>query len=173
MVDLERLRSRGLRAYEGARLRMALRASALLVPLFVACWLFGDRELCACLMPVMAGLVLWLRWRNRRGMEDASVGLLAGAIPLVAGLVLTSLGAHCGGWLCMLFSAFAGITAGTWVALDVRRRGPTPTSWLAATSIAAVAAVLGCSALGVLGIAGVLGGVVLGTAFGAALPRVT
>ena len=172
MVDLEQLRGRGLRAYEGARVRMALRAFALLGPLFAACWLLGDRELCACLMPVMAAFVLWLRWRDRRGVEDAAVGLLAGAIPLVAGLVLTALGAHCGGWLCSLCSALAGIAAGAWVAADVRRRGPTAASWLTATSIAATAAVLGCSALGVLGIAGVLGGVAVGTAFGAALPRI-
>jgi len=171
MVDLERLRSRGLRAYEGARLRMALRATLLLAPIFAVCWLVGDRELCACLMPLMAALVVWLRWRDRRGIDDASVGLLAGAIPLVVGVVLTALGAHCGGSLCSIGSALAGVAAGAWVASDVRRRGPTLSSWLAATSIAAAAAVLGCSALGVMGIAGVLGGVVVGTGLGAALPR--
>jgi hypothetical protein len=171
MVDFERLRSRGLRAYEGARLRMALRAAWLLLPMFAICWAVGDRELCACLMPLMAALVVWLRWRDRRGLEDASAGLLAGAVPLFAGLVLTLLGAHCGGWLCSLLSALAGVAGGTWVAADVRRRGPTLASWLAVTSIAAAAAVLGCSALGVLGTVGVLLGVAAGTAFGAALPR--
>jgi hypothetical protein len=171
MVDLERLRSRGLRAYEGARLRMALRAIWILVPLFAICWTVGDRGLCACLMPLVAALVVWLRWRDRRGSDDASAGLVAGALPLVVGLVLTSLGAHCGGTLCWIFSAVAGVAAGAWVAGDVRRRGPTLASWLAVTSIAAAAAVLGCSALGVLGIAGVLGGMSVGTALGAALPR--
>jgi hypothetical protein len=171
MVDLEGLRARGLRVYEAARLRMALRATLLLVPIFAACWSLGDRELCACLMPVMATLVIWLRWRDRRGVEDVSVGLLAGAVPLVVGLVLTSLGAHCGGTLCWLFSASAGIAAGAWVAADVRRRGSTRSSWLAATSIAAAAAALGCSALGALGIAGVVGGVAAGSLLGAALPH--
>jgi hypothetical protein len=171
MVDLERLRSRGLRAYEGARLRMALRATLLLAPIFAVCWLVGDRELCACLMPLMTALVLWLRWRDRRGIEDASVGLLAGAVPLGVGVILTALGAHCGGPLCSIGSALAGVAAGVWVASDVRRRGPTFSSWLAATAIAAAAAVLGCSALGVMGIVGVIGGVVVGTGLGAALPR--
>lgn len=164
MVDLERLRNRGLSAYERGRLRMALRALVFLAPAFAACWLVGERELCACLMPLLAGGVVWLRWRDRRGLEDATIGLLAGSVPLIAGLMLSSFGTRCGGPMCVVFSAVAGVAAGIWVALERRRRPSSSlSSSLVATSIAATSAVLGCSALGVLGIAGVVAGVVAGS----------
>jgi hypothetical protein len=168
MVDLEQLKTRGLRAYEWARLRMALRAAVFLVPAFLGCWLVGDRELCACLMPLLAGAVLWLRWRDRRGVEDVTIGLTAGAIPLVAGLLLSSLRTTCGGPMCLAISAGAGVAAGLLVAKGRQTTGLS--SWFAATAIAAVAAVLGCSALGVFGILGVVAGVVAGSGLGAALP---
>ena len=168
MVDLERLKGRGLRAYELARMRMALRAAGFLVPAFVGCWLVGDRELCACLMPLLASGVVWLRWRDRRGVEDATIGLTAGSVPLLAGLLLSGLSTSCGGPTCLLLSAGAGVAAGIWVATAPRT---TPrSSWFAPTVIAATAAVLGCSALGAFGIMGVVGGVVAGHGVGAALP---
>ncbi len=168
MVDLEQLKSRGLKAYELARVRMALRAAVFLVPAFLGCWLVGDRELCACLMPLLAGAVLWLRWRDRRGVEDVTIGLTAGSIPLVAGLLLSGLSTTCGGPTCLMISAVAGVAAGLMVATGRSSTGLS--SWVAATSIAAVAAVLGCSALGAFGILGVVAGVVAGTGLGAALP---
>lgn len=163
MVDLERLKQRGLRAYERARLRVALRIVVLLVPAFAVCWYLGDRELCACLMPLLATFVVWMRWRDRRGVDDVTAGLLAGSIPLIAGVLLSTMRTSCGGPLCLAFSSLAGLGAGAWVALEVRRRGSPWSSSLAATAIAATAAVLGCSALGAFGIAGVLAGVVVGS----------
>lgn len=172
MVDLERLKNRGLRAYEGARLRMALRIVVFLAPAFAGCWIMGERELCTCLMPLLAAFVVWLRWRDQRGVDDVTAGLVAGSIPLVAGLLLTSLSTSCGGPMCLSLSSLAGVSAGVWVALQERRRPSPPlSSWLAATSIAATAAVLGCSALGVLGIAGVVAGVALGSLGTAATTR--
>jgi hypothetical protein len=168
MVDLEQLKTRGLRAYEWARLRMALRAAVFLVPAFLGCWFVGDRELCACLMPLLAGAVFWLRWRDRRGVDDVTIGLTAGSLPLVAGLLLSSLSTTCGGPMCLAISTLVGAAAGLLVATNRRPTGLS--SWVAATSIAAVAAVLGCSALGLFGILGVVAGVVAGSGLGAALP---
>lgn len=168
MVDLERLRARGLQAYEVSRVRMALRVSAFLAPMFALCWLVGERELCGCLMPVLAVLAVWLRWRDRRGLEAVTVGLVAGSLPLAAGLLLTSIATRCGGPWCLTLSAAVGVAAGVWVAVQQSRRSPTLSMWLAATSITALAAVMGCSALGAFGIAAVVAGVAFGSGLGAA-----
>lgn len=92
---------------------------------------------------------------------------MAGSIPLAAGLLLTALRTSCGGPLCVGLSLLAGAAAGVVVATR-ERRSPV-SSWLAALSIVATAAVLGCSALGVFTIAGVLVGVALGSGVGAVL----
>lgn len=170
MVDLERLKTRSLKAYELGRLRMALRILALFLPASVLCWFVGDRELCACLMPLLAAAVVWLRWRDQRGVDDVTVGLVAGSIPLAAGLLLTALRTSCGGPLCLGLSALAGAAAGLVVATHARRSSRS--SWLAALAITTAAAVLGCSALGLFTVVGVLVGVAVGSGVGAVLaPR--
>ena len=80
MVNLEKLRADGLRAYEVGRLRAALRAALVVVPVALLCVLeTGEREACACLGVLLLGAAVFLRWRNRRGMEDVTTGLVAGA----------------------------------------------------------------------------------------------
>jgi hypothetical protein len=67
MVDLEKLRQRGLYAYEKARLYAAARVAFYVLPVLAACWWqSSDRESCVCLAAVLIGATTWLRWRDRR-----------------------------------------------------------------------------------------------------------
>jgi hypothetical protein len=170
MVNLDQLKSRGLRAYETGRFRMAARVVLLLAPATaVASWLTSQYELCLCVGVLLALAAVWLRWRDRRGIEDVAAGLAAGGIPLAAGLCLTGLGFPCGELGCIAMFAAAGFLAGLLVAHRFRRRAAPLASWAAAISIAVAAAALGCTALGIFGMLGVTAGIAVGTGVGAAL----
>jgi hypothetical protein len=169
MVNLEELRARGLRAYETGRMRTASRIAVLLIPVAAVCLLeTRGREACACLASLLLGLSIWLRWRDRRGTEVVTTGLLAGSIPLVAGLVLARLGFRCdsagAASFCTTFSLLAGVSAGLWVAFRSTRGHARFWTWFTAGAIAALAASLGCVRLGVVGVASVVFGVAVGTA---------
>jgi hypothetical protein len=169
MVNLEQLRVRGLRAYEVGRLRVAARVAFLLVPVAAVCLLeTRGREACVCLAALLLGLAVWLRWRDRHGMESVTTGLLAGSIPLAAGLVLAGLDLRCGlageETFCTAFAVLVGGAAGALIAVRERRWRGRFWGWLTAGSIAALAASLGCVRLGVVGIASVLAGIALGIA---------
>lgn len=169
MVDLEELRARGLHAYEAARMRMAARVLLYLAPVLALCWWQAtDRETCGCLAVLLAISAVWLRRRDRRGVEDVTTGLMAGAIPLGAGLLLAECLPACGGPFCVAISAVLGVVAGAWVAVREQRARAPQSSLFAASVIAALAAGLGCLALGVLGLAGVVVGVAVGSGLGAA-----
>jgi hypothetical protein len=170
MVDLEKLRRHGLRAYEAARLRAAVRIALYLLPVFAVCWLLSpDRETCSCLAILLLGAAVWLRWRNRQRWEDATTGLQAGAIPLGAGVLLALFRPVCGGPTCVVMSAVSGLAAGIWIAMHQQRTTSPASSWIAASAIAALAGAIGCLALGVFGVAGVVAGVLVGGGLGAVL----
>lgn len=163
MVDLERLKVRGARAYEVGRARTAMRIAFVLLPMIGLCLLTTrDRETCACLAVPLFVIAVWLRWRDRRGTEDVTTGVLAGSIPLVTGLLLSTGAPVCQGLRCLAVAAIAGVGAGVWLALRERRAGSPLTSWLTAAGIAILVASLGCASLGALAV----GGVVIGIAFG-------
>ncbi len=167
MVNVELLRARGLRAYETGRVRMAARVALILIPAAAVCLLDArGRPACACLSVLLLGLAVWLRWRDRRGMEAVTTGLLAGSIPLAAGLVLSRFDVHCGSagaaFLCTAFAALLGIGAGALIAVREARQRDRFWSWFTAGTIAALAASLGCLRLGVLGVVGVAAGMAVG-----------
>jgi hypothetical protein len=167
MMNLERLASRGLRAYEIGRARMAARVAPVLLPAAAICVLEQrGRPTCACLAISLIALSVWLRWRDRRGVQVARTGLLAGSIPLVVGLALGRLGVRCDdaptASLCTCVSALAGVGAGVLVAVRETREGAGLGSWLTAIVVAALAAGLGCVRLGVAGLAGAAGGMAAG-----------
>jgi hypothetical protein len=168
MVNLEYLRARGLWAYETGRARMASRIALIVIPVAVVCLLEArGREACTCVSVVLLGLAVWLRWRDRRGTEAVTTGLLAGSIPLAAGLVLARLGLRCGAdgsaALCLGFSVLVGLGAGAVIAVREARQRERFWSWFTAGAVAALAASLGCVRLGVFGVAGVVVGMAAGT----------
>jgi hypothetical protein len=169
MVSLEQLRVRGLRAYEAGRLRAASRITLVVAPLAAVCLLEERaRGSCACCAVVLVGMAIWLRWRDRLGTEGVTTGLLAGAVPLVAGLVLKRMGVDCGAPaaapLCMSISILVGLVGGVLIAYREAGRRTRLTSWLVPAAIAALAASLGCARLGVASVASAVLGITLGTA---------
>jgi hypothetical protein len=168
MVDLEALKTRGLRAYEVGRLRTAAHIAVFIAPAFAVCWLLADdRETCSCLAVLLTGIAVWLRWRDRRGADDVTLGLVAGLMPMTAGLALGAFEVTCGEPVCLALSAAAGVAAGAWIALHGRRSSAPLVSLFAASVIAALAASIGCVSLGVLGMTGVVAGIAAGSSLGA------
>lgn len=169
MVNREQLQIRGLRAYELGRLRTAVRVAAYLVPLALCCALeTGAREPCACLGVLLLAGSVWLRWRNRRGVESVTTGLLAGSIPLFAGLVVARVAPAWGsapafsGCAALCFAA--GGAAGSWLGVRTARSRAGFMGWATAACIALLAASLGCIGLGVPGVVGASVGLLLGGA---------
>jgi hypothetical protein len=100
-------------------------------------------------------------------METVTTGLLAGSIPLVAGIVLSRLNLRCdtagAAPYCTAFSALIGVSAGAVIAVREARGRPRFWGWLMAATIAVLAASLGCLRLGVAGIASVVLGIAMGS----------
>ena len=127
MVNLDQLAARGLRAYELGRLRVAARVGLVLFPASAICLLEDrGRPSCACAAMLLMALSVWLRWRNRRGIQLASTGLAAGSIPLVAGLLLARAGVNCDDAasvrLCTAVSMIAGVGSGVVIAVREARQ---------------------------------------------------
>ena len=176
MVNLDELKARGLRAYEAGRVRTAARIALFLIPAAAICLLeVKARETCACISVLLLGLCVWLRWRDRRGMKDVTTGLLAGSIPLVAGLAAGRIDAFCvlvgGPVACEAFSAVAGVLAGLLIAVRETRQHARLWSWFTTGTIAILTASLGCARLGFTGIASAAIGIALGAAATAVIAR--
>jgi hypothetical protein len=176
MVNRDQLRTQGLRAYETGRLRAASRIALVVVPAAALCLLESrGREACACLAVTLLALAIWLRWRDRRGFESVTTGLLAGGVPLVAGLMLDRFDLQCGlaggATFCTGFAALLGGAAGVLIGVREHKRRRQLWSAFTACAIAALAASLGCVRLGVVGLASVVGGIALGVAGTAAAIR--
>jgi hypothetical protein len=176
MVNPEELTARGLRAYELGRFITASRVALILVPLAALCLLENTgREVCACLSVVLLGSAVWLRWRDRKGWQSVTTGLLAGGPPLAAGIALARFDLTCGTSgaesFCTGLSVIVGMTAGLLIAARETRWRGRFTSYLTAGVIAALAAGLGCVRLGVLGVASMVVGIAVGAAVGALFLR--
>jgi hypothetical protein len=108
-------------------------------------------------------------------VQIASTGLVAGSVPLVAGLLLAHLGIRCdddaSARLCTAFSLLAGAGAGVVIAVREARQRARLGSWLTAVVIASLAAGLGCLRLGIAGLAGVAGGMAAGAIAAARFTR--
>ena len=169
MVNLETLTSQSLRYYERGRLRMATRVAVVLAPIVAVCLLEPvGREACACCAALLLAASIWLRFRNRAGVESVSTGLLAGGIPLAAMLVLTQIDPRCATAglfsYCTGFSLLIGAAAGAVVALRERDRAPLSGHWLLAVGVALLTASLGCVRVGIASLVGVAVGVLVGRA---------
>lgn len=168
MVNRERVKRGGLRAYELGRVRVAVRAAWLLVPLAVVCAATtGASDTCACVGAVLLVAAIFLRWRSRRGADCVRHGLAAGALPLIATLVVGRVAPACRGAplvsICTALCVLLGAPAGVWLGFRLARRA-TMSTWFAAMWIAVLASSLGCVGLGVGGIVGAAVGLVCGGA---------
>ena len=171
MVNPEDLVARGLRAYEVGRFVTASRIALLLIPIAALCLLESEgREACACLAVVLLGSAVWLRWRDREGLDSVTTGLVAGALPLGAGLLLARFDLRCGlaggETSCTVFSVVIGALAGVVIALRENRWRRRLTSLITAGAIASLAAGLGCIRLGVWGVASMVVGIAVGSMLG-------
>jgi hypothetical protein len=169
MVTRDQLRASGLRAYERGRLRTAIRVAWLLVPVTLLCALATEAgEQCLCLGALLLGAALYLRWRDRQGVNAVSAGLIAGSLPLVAGLALAHLSpASTNAPLWSTYTAIClvvGIPSGMWLGIWASRGKFGVIGALTATGVAALAASLGCVELGIAGIAGAVVGLAIGAA---------
>lgn len=169
MVSREQLRIGGLRAYERGRLLSASRAAWLLVPLVAFCaWETRAGEVCVCLGALLLGASIYLRWRDRRGALSVTTGLVAGGVPLFAGLIAARLVPACADApllsVCTAACVALGIPSGFWIGVRTARSGAGLESALAAGGIAGLAAGLGCIGLGVAAVVGAAGGLLLGSA---------
>jgi hypothetical protein len=108
-------------------------------------------------------------------MEAVKTGLLAGSIPLLAGLALERLGLRCGlsgaESFCTTLAVLLGAGAGTMISVKQSCFGARVSGLLTAGAIAGLAAALGCVRLGVFGVASMLAGIVLGSLAGAVIAR--
>jgi hypothetical protein len=176
MITREQLRAQGLWAYETGRLRAASRVALVLVPATAVC-LFESRArgACACLAVALLSLAIWLRWRNRVGFESVTTGLLAGSVPLVAGLMLDRFDLQCGlggsPMFCSGCAVLLGGASGVFIGLRESKRRRQLWSAVAACAVATLAASLGCVRLGVVGLASVVAGIALGLVGAAAATR--
>ena len=168
MVNRDHLKRGALRAYELGRLRAAAKAVWLLLPLAIVCAAeTGRTDRCACVGVLLLGTSLFLRWRNRQGADSVRAGLVAGALPLLVGLLIARIAPGCAGAAfvsrCTATCFVAGLVSGVWLGRRLAR-ATTPTStWLAASGIAVLAANLGCAGLGLSAAIGATLGLVLGT----------
>jgi hypothetical protein len=176
MVNREQLRAQGLWAYETGRLRAASRVALVVVPAAAVCLMESrGRGACACLAVVLLGLAIWLRWRDRRGFDAVTTGLLAGSVPLVAGLLLDRFDLQCGlaggSTFCAGGAILLGGAAGVFIAVREAKGRRRLWSALTAAAIAALAACLGCVRLGIVGLVSTIAGIVLGLVGAAATRR--
>ncbi len=176
MVTTEELTVRGLRAYEIGRILTALRIAVVVIPVGTACLVERTgRGACACLTFILLATAVWLRWRDRRGMDAVNTGLVAGSLPLLAGIVLDRLDLHCGlagaQSFCTTFAVLLGTGAGAMISLNQSRLRARASSVLTASAVAGLAAALGCVRLGVLGVSSMFAGIALGSLAGAAIAR--
>ncbi len=176
MVNREQLKSAGLRAYELGRLRAAARTAWVLVPLVVLCALLtGAHETCGCAGFLLLGASVFLRWRNRSGANAVRRGLQAGALPLVAGLLVARFAPECASAplfsACTVLSLAIGTPAGLWLGFRMSRGTSASAEWFGAGGVAVLAATLGCVGLGVAGLLGVSAGLLLGLTSSSALAR--
>lgn len=176
MVNREQLRHGGLRAYETGRLQVAARAAWVLVPTVLVCALATDAgETCACVGVLLLAASVFLRWRDRRGVDSVRYGLLAGALPLFVGLVAARVLPNCADApllsACTAACLGIGLPSGIWLGRRLAQRTAPASAWLAASGIAILAASLGCVGLGLAGLSGTIVGLLVGTASARALER--
>jgi hypothetical protein len=164
-----RLEARARRAYELGRLRAALRLAPLVLAAAGAAIVCGRPLPMTCALAV-ALLLLSVGLAYAGGSAGRAVypGLLAGAAPLAAPLLMATVGHACFGPACASLGLPAcilgGSLAGVVIARTTARRDADLPFVLGALAVAALTGALGCTIAGAAGVLGMLAGVVVGGA---------
>lgn len=156
------LARRARRAYELGRLRMALRVGLLVVPaVALGVALSSSRLECACLGALLVAGAIALRWYGR-GYDRAVVpGLVAGVLPMSAGLVGPNLAVIGPETACAVLCA-VGLVSGVLLARQAARDARLDAKrWLVGVAVAGLMAVMGCLGHGFEAVFGLLLGAVV------------
>lgn len=138
------LASRARRAYELGRLRVAARALLWVSPVVALAVAISEAPArCACLGLGLLSTAVALRWYGRGFERAAAVGIVAGVLPMIAGLGRPWLGSSpalvCG-LLCVV-----GVVGGLLLVRGLRRRpGGGTLHSAAALAVGSGTAALGC-----------------------------
>jgi hypothetical protein len=149
MVDRENLLQRARYAYEVGRWRMAARILAIVVPVSILSIALTQRPaVCLALAIVLGATLVVLRWRNRQGLRVANVGLTAGILPLLAGVLISEFGSMASPVVCMSICIASGALAGAWAGFAPGGIRPGAIDWVTVAAVALVTTFLGCIDLG-------------------------
>lgn len=169
-LDLEQLESRARRAYERGRWRLGIASAWPALVLCGLCIALGGRPWATVGVAIALAVTIAIAVQRGRQHGRAVIpGLLAGALPLLAGLMACRLPHVCGGAACMEFCAplclGAGAVAGLALVVRSRRAGRSnaPSLWVE-TLVAMFTGALGCFFVGIGGLAGMALGLSLGAA---------
>ena len=151
MINHRQLRQRALRAYEIGRLKTSARVLVILLPLGAVCTLLSATPAaCAYLAVVIGGLAVFLRWRERRGVQAVDLGVKSGIVPLLVGVALMQLGCSSNPPLCMAVCSIVGMASGAWMGYQLGRHRAGTLVWLSSISVALAIAALGTLDLGLI-----------------------
>lgn len=171
-IDLARLEARARGAYERGRWRLGIASAWPALVLAGLCISLGGKPMITVSIAVVLGVTIAIAVHRGRHHARAVVpGLLAGALPMLAGLLACRIPHVCAGPTCLQFCAplclGAGAVAGLWLVVGKRRAGNSdvPSLWVA-TVIALLTGALGCFFVGLGGLAGMALGLSLGSAVG-------
>jgi hypothetical protein len=171
-VDLDALEARARSAYERSRWRLGAQAAWPALIMAGICVALGGRPLATLVMgAILAGVIAKATHHGREASRAVIPGLLAGALPLLAGLIACRVPHACGMGLCLSWCAPLCLAAGGLAGLLLgigTNRAPLDRrhSMFVATSIALLAGSLGCLVVGLGGIVGMFLGLSLGAVAG-------
>src|SRR5450755_124873 len=150
MIDAQ-LHRRVLLAYEIGRLQMAARILWLLLPLAALCLTISYRpQVCLIVGVALSLAALALRWRDRAGVEQVKLGLIAGVFPLTMALLVGRFETIAGRPLgCTAICVASALAAGMWLGMRVAERRQRINALLSVVAIACATASLGCLNLGI------------------------
>ncbi|HET9957441.1 MAG TPA: hypothetical protein VFQ61_23240 [Polyangiaceae bacterium] len=168
MENLDALTKRALRAYRLGRLRMAARVTLLLLPVATLCLIEpAGREACACCAALLVTAAVWFRFRDRKGADAVTTGLLAGAVPLASGMILGAMDLGCATAtspsLCSGLSLVSGVLAGIFITLrESNNHGRVRSGWLPLL-VAVLVGSMGHARLGATSIVATALGLIMGS----------
>jgi hypothetical protein len=169
-IDVDELRSRARVAYERGRVRAGVISALPVLALVVICVLLGGQPLATALAGLaLAGLIVVAVHRGGALGHSVAPGLIAGALPLAAGLVACRIPHTCGGpgclELCAPLCLAAGVLAGVALAVHTHRTAR-PSSLAMAGAVALCTGAMGCLFVGLGGMLGMGLGFLAGSTVG-------
>lgn len=162
------LRVRAVQAYERGRLLTAVRITPVVAALAALCAReTGEWRRCAIVGVVLLAVSITVRWRLPRGRHVVDAGLLTGAAPMLAALVLCRFALESLAGTALGVCALAGFVSG-WL---TGRVAGGAAQWPAAALVAGLTAALGCIGIGFGTAVGGTAAVAAGAIVAARLPR--